>query len=92
MIPNSSTTTLSPAESEFIDLMQHGDDFFKIELLRPAKNYYKRALELNLEKEKVRQKITECDQLLAFERKVFLILAAVAAVLVLAYFVLKTQI
>jgi hypothetical protein len=82
-------STLSPAERKFLDLMRHGDNFFKIELLRPAKKYYKEALNLNLETEKVRQKITECDRLLAFELKVIRILVAVTAVLILAYYLLK---
>lgn len=83
MIHQSSEIPLSPAERKFIDLMQHGDDFFKIELLRPAKRYYNDALELNFETQKVRQKISECDRLLVFERKVFSILVVVAACLVL---------
>ena len=76
----------SPAERAFLDRMQHGDDFLKIELLRPAKKWYKKALELNIEPEKVKQKIAECDRLLAFEIKVIKILAAIAAVLILALY------
>ncbi len=76
----------SPAERAFMDRMQHGDDFLKIELLRPAKSWYKKALELNIETEKVRQKIAECDRLLAFEIKVIKILVIIAAVLVLALY------
>lgn len=81
-----SETNLSTAESKFIDLMQHGDDFYKIELWGPAKNWYKKALELNFETEKVKQKIDECDKLLAFEHKVRMMLVAIAvALLVLVY-------
>lgn len=76
----------SPAERAFLDRMQHGDDFLKIELLRPAKKWYQKALELNIEPEKVKQKIAECDRLLAFEIKVIKILAAIAAVLILALY------
>ncbi len=89
MSNHSSETTLSPAEREFMDLMQHGDDFLKIELLRPAKSWYQKALKLNLETEKVKQKIAECDQLLIFERKVIRILVAIAFVLVLFYFIFR---
>lgn len=82
-------STLSPAERRFLDLMRHGDNFMKIELLRPAKSYYKRALELNLETEKVKQKIADCDRLLAYERKVIRILIALTAALVLTFYLLK---
>ncbi len=82
-------STLSPAERRFLDLMRHGDNFFKIELLRPAKSYYLKALELNLETEKVKEKIAECDKLLSFEIKVIRILAAITVALVLAYYFLK---
>jgi len=79
-----SQENLSPVEREFRDLMQHGDDFLKIELLRPAKSYYKRALELNLETEKVKQLISLCDKMLAAELKVIWILAALASIVILA--------
>lgn len=82
MAQHTSETNLSPAESEFKDLMQRGDDFFKIQLLRPAKNWYKRALEMNIDTVKVKQKIAECDKELAFEIKVIKILVAVTAVIV----------
>lgn len=74
-------------ERDFQEFMQQGDDFFKIELLRPARNCYRKALELNVDAEMVFHKIAECDSLLAYENKVISILAAVAAMLVLAYFV-----
>jgi hypothetical protein len=80
-------STLSPAELKFLDLMRNGDNFFTIELLRPAKSYYLKALEMNIETEKVKHKITECDRLLAFEIKVIRILVAITAVLALAYFI-----
>lgn len=89
MSHHSSEATLSRAESEFKDLMQHGDDFLKIELLRPAKSWYQKALKLNLETENVRLKIAECDKLLAFEQKVIRILVAIAVPLVLFYFIFR---
>lgn len=81
-------STLSPAERKFLDLMRHGDNFFKIELLRPAKSYYQKALELNLDTENVKRKIADCDRLLSFERKVILILVAITAVIVLAVYLI----
>lgn len=81
-------STLTPTERKFLDLMKHGDNFFRIELLRPAKSYYKKALELNLDTEKVQQKIAECDKLLAFEVKVIWIIVAVSAALGLTFFLI----
>ena len=78
-------STLSHSEREYLDLMRHGDNFFKIELLRPAKSYYQKALQLNIETEKVKQRIAECDRLLAFEIKVIWILVIIAACFVLAF-------
>jgi hypothetical protein len=84
METHSSETKLSHMEREFIDYMQHGDDFFKIELWRPARNWYKKALALNIDTERVRQKIADCNRLQAFEVKVIWRLVAIAAALVLA--------
>ena len=87
---HSSETTRNRAQIEFSDLLKHGDDFFMVELLRPAKNYYKKALNLNLETDKVKEKIAECDRLLAFEMKVIRILIAIAiAVILIGYLFLK---
>ncbi len=74
----------TPVERKFKDLKEHADDFFKIELLRPARIYYERALELKPGEEKLMQRIVECDRMLAFERKVIWILAALATAIVLA--------
>ncbi len=79
-----SEISLSPAEREFEDLMQRGDDFLKIELLRPAKSWYQKALKLNIETEKVKRKIAVCNEMLVFEIKVIRILVAIAAGVILA--------
>jgi len=85
MEPNYSEPTMTRAERDFIDKMQHGDDFFKIELWRPAKSWYQKALSLNIEPEKVECKIAECDKLLVKEVKIIRILVSIAAFVVLAY-------
>jgi hypothetical protein len=78
-----SETPSDPTRQEFKDLMQHADDFFKIELLRQAKNWYKKALELNIETEKVQHQIAECDRLLAYENRVVKIIGALATIVIL---------
>jgi hypothetical protein len=82
MAHHSSETALSPTEREFADLVQRGDDFFKIQLLRPAKSWYQRALAMNVDNKTLKKKIAECDKQLAFEMKIIKILVAVVAVLV----------
>ena len=78
-----SVASVEYAPSEFKDLVQHADDFFKIELLRPAKKWYQKALKLNIESEKIKHQIAECDRLLAFERKVIWVLIGIAAIVIL---------
>jgi len=82
-------TPLTPADHKLMEMIQQADDFFKIELLRPAKTYYQRALTLDPKNEKAMQRITECDKMLAFEMKVIWILVAVTAVLVGAYLIFR---
>ena len=75
---------LTPVERKFMDLKEHADDFFKIELLRPARSYYERALKLKPGDEWLKQRIAECDRMLKFERRVIWILVSLAAAIVLA--------
>ena len=88
MEPHILVSTLSRSDRKFLDLMRHGDNFFKIELLRPAKSYYQKALELNIDAEKVKQKIADCDRLLKFELKVIWVIVAITAISIIAYTVL----
>jgi hypothetical protein len=84
MEQHSLETRLNRMEREFIDYMEHGDDFFKIELWRPARNWYKKALALNIEPERVKYKIAECDRLQAYEVTIILRIAVIAAILSMA--------
>ena len=77
-------STLTPAERKFLDLMRHGDNFLRIELLRPAKSYYKKALELSPNTKEVQMKIAECERLLAFESKVIRILVVIGVIIIIA--------
>jgi hypothetical protein len=81
-------TNSGPAERKLIYLVEHGDDFMKIELLRPALHFYERALELHPGNPEIERKITECRRLLAFERRTIWILAAVGAIIVTLYLLL----
>ena len=89
MAHHTSETTLTPEEQKLVELFRQADDYFKIDLLRPAKTFYEKALALDPKNAKARQRITECDQLLAYEMKVIWILLAVTAVLVGGYLLLR---
>lgn len=84
---DNSESQLSPAERDFLEFIQRGDDFYKIELLRQAKAWYNKALSLNIENEKVKSRISECERLLTYESKVVYSLITVAAALLLLYFI-----
>jgi len=84
---NNSESHLSPAESDFVEFMQRGDDFYKIELLRQAKSWYNKALMLNIGNEKASSLISECESKLKFENKVVYILISIASALVLFYLI-----
>jgi len=85
MKDNIAGASLNIRERDFSAFMKNGDDFFKIELLRPAKSWYKKAAELNPDSEKALQRITECDQLIAYENKVIAILLLIALAMVSIY-------
>jgi hypothetical protein len=89
MAHTSLETTLNPVDREFRDMVQHGDDFFKVELLKHAKSWYQKALKMNIETETVKQKIENCNKLLKFERKVTWVLIAIAAVAIISWYLLS---
>lgn len=84
---DNSESRMSPADRDFKEFIQRGDDFYKIELLRQAKAWYNKALSLNIENEKAKSRISECERLLTYESKVVNILISVASALLLLYFI-----
>ncbi|MCX6221008.1 MAG: hypothetical protein NTZ69_08460 [Bacteroidia bacterium] len=82
-------TPLTPADRKLAEMIQQADDFFKIELLRPAKTYYERALLLDPKNKKAMHRIIECDKMLTFEMKVIWILLTIAVILVAAYLLFR---
>ncbi|MFH1119269.1 MAG: hypothetical protein V1775_05560 [Bacteroidota bacterium] len=84
MTHSHSETPMGQAEREFQEFIQRGDDFLKIELLRPAISWYKKALELGMDNEPVKQKLAECNRMLAFENKVIGRLLIIAAIIIVA--------
>jgi hypothetical protein len=82
---NNSNAEMSVTERDYQEFVQRGDDFFKIELLRQAKIWYKKALELSHNGEDVKHKFAECERLLKYEQKVVYLLMATGSVLFVAY-------
>ena len=87
MKSNNSESTTNTSESNFTDYMQRGDDFYKIELLRQAKSWYEKALNLDLDNEMVKFRISECERKLAFENKVVYILISIGSILAVFYLI-----
>lgn len=77
------------SERDFNEFTQKGDDFFKIELLRPARIWYNKALSLKQDNERVKNQIAECDRMLAYETKIVRILILIASVLIAGILILK---
>jgi hypothetical protein len=87
MAHHTSELPLSREERIFNENMQRGDDFFKIEIFRSSKAWYQKALEMNMNKAFIQERIKECDRLLKYEKKVFSILGVVAiCILIASYF------
>jgi hypothetical protein len=73
----------SPEEENFIDFLKNGDDFSKIEIFGLAKYWYQKALETGFEPELMKKRIDELNEKIRVERKVIIILATIATVIVL---------
>jgi len=85
-----SNENLSPAEKKYSELIHQGDDFFRIEIFRNAKALYTEALECGILTKEVKEKLSECNRLLAYERKVFTILGIVfGSVAIITYLLLS---
>lgn len=85
-----SNENLSPAEKKYSELIHQGDDFFRIEIFRNAKALYTEALECGIHTQEVKEKLSECNRLLAYERKVFTILGIVFGAIAIVTYLLLT--
>ncbi|MCX6233895.1 MAG: hypothetical protein NT175_04110 [Bacteroidetes bacterium] len=86
---NVDTTNPSQEEVIFQDYLKHGDDFYKIEIYRHALTWYKKALEVKPDDPLAKEKVTALEQKIKGERKVFIILLAVAALIVAVIMTIK---
>jgi len=88
MAHNTLSTKTNIAERDFNDYVQRGHDFFKIELFRPAKSWYNKALQLR-EQEEIIHQVAECNRLIDYERKVRRVLFIIACVIVISILVVS---
>lgn len=88
MEQDNSESKKNTAELKFSEYMQRGNDFYKIELLRQALTWYRKAFDINNENETIKLRISECERLLAYENKVVYILLSLASFALLVYFIL----
>ena len=80
---------IDSTERDFREFIRKGDDFFKIELLRQARSWYKKALLLNVDNHKAEVQIDECNRLLAYENRIVRIILVIALVLIAGILILK---
>ncbi len=83
------TTNLSPAERDFNNFILKGDSFSKIEIYRLAVEEYNKAAALHINKLLVEEKLAYCKKQMQFEKKVFMVLGAIALVIVGAVYLFR---
>ncbi len=89
MEPDNLPSQMNSTEKKYRELIQEADDFFKIELLRQANNRYKKALSFNIQSDIVASRISECERMLSFERKVTYILISIGVFLIFSFLLLS---
>jgi len=82
MAYTTSNENLSPEEKKFQYNLTRGDEFMNIEIFRNAKWHYNQALEMNMNNELVYQKLAICNEKIVKERKSFIGIAIVVAVII----------
>lgn len=73
-------TDLSPGERRFLDYMEKGDGFMKIEIYRSAKECYSLALEIKPNEGLAKGKLDNCNSLIQSEKKRIIIIVSVIAI------------
>lgn len=86
---NNTDADIDLSESKFSEFMQKGDDFYKIELLRQAMTWYRKAFNINNNNAIVKFRISECERQLKYENKIVYLLISIASVIIITYFALS---
>jgi len=82
-------TNLSPSEIKFNDLIKRGDDLKNIKQYRYAKDWYERALNLNVNNKIACEKLLEVNESQKSTNKNILIVLAVAAAVIGLVYILN---
>jgi hypothetical protein len=84
------TSNLNREELAYQDYMKRGEDFMTIQIYRSAKEWYLKALELNLHNDTVQEKLNKCNSKIRSESHTIIMVLVVVALIVGAIFVVKT--
>lgn len=74
---------LSPEEKKYNDYMRRGDDFYRIELFKSAKEMYLEALKYLPEDDNAKTKADDCRRLIKRDMKRILVILPILIILVM---------
>jgi len=89
MAHHESNEHLTPEQRHFNDCIRRGDDFFRITLFRYARDWYRKALEINPNNESACEKFAQSEASLNAKNKTVYTVLAVIAVLLVVVFITK---
>ncbi len=77
---------LSEEEKIFRDLIEHGDNFMKIQIYRNARECYQQALNTNINNNLASSKLAECNLLIKSESiRIIIIVGVIIVISVILY-------
>lgn len=82
---------LSPEEIKFNDCIRRGDDLFNIHQYMASREFYNEALEMHFNDKLVNEKLELVTKNKSFETKTVIKILAVAAVIIAAVWIYRTQ-
>lgn len=91
MAHDNDNDNLSPEEKIHQDLINRGDDYFKIELWRWALHYYKQAKETGLHTDLVQHKIEMTQAKIMRETRAIIAIVCVVIVLVTVIWIIAVR-
>ena len=83
------TSTLTPEEKAYQEYMTQAESFMKIEIFRSARNWYNKALELNLHNDEVKEKLSICKKVLKKESRNIIAIVVIACLVIISVILYK---
>jgi len=77
-------SNLSPAQIHYNEYITMGDNFMNIHIYRSAKEWYNKALDLNVDNPTVQAKLADCNTKTKSESNTIIKVVVAAAVIILA--------